>query len=51
MSTLPDTDLIIFYDIPSAVPGKAWSPNTWKTRLVVTLLEADTFHTKSPGTS
>ncbi|PPR04359.1 hypothetical protein CVT24_013193, partial [Panaeolus cyanescens] len=24
--------MIIFYDIPSKLPGKAWSPNTWKTR-------------------
>lgn len=31
---LPDTDVIIFYDIPGNVEGKAWSPNTWKTRLV-----------------
>ncbi|KAF9531528.1 hypothetical protein CPB83DRAFT_849185 [Crepidotus variabilis] len=23
---------IIFYDIPSKLPGNAWSPNTWKTR-------------------
>ena len=32
MSALPETKVIIFYDIPSTVPGKAWSPNTWKTR-------------------
>ncbi|TFK37427.1 hypothetical protein BDQ12DRAFT_713521 [Crucibulum laeve] len=24
--------MITFYDIPSALPGNAWSPNTWKTR-------------------
>ncbi|KAJ6608977.1 hypothetical protein B0H10DRAFT_2065911 [Mycena sp. CBHHK59/15] len=24
--------LIVFYDIPSKLPDKAWSPNTWKTR-------------------
>lgn len=30
---VPDTDAIIFYDIPGNVEGKAWSPNTWKTRL------------------
>ncbi|KAF5377892.1 hypothetical protein D9615_006807 [Tricholomella constricta] len=23
---------IKFYDIPSVIPGQAWSPNTWKTR-------------------
>ncbi|KJA18771.1 hypothetical protein HYPSUDRAFT_917542 [Hypholoma sublateritium FD-334 SS-4] len=23
---------IIFYDIPSTLPGNAWSPNTWKAR-------------------
>ena len=23
---------IILYDIPSLLPGKAWSPNTWKVR-------------------
>ncbi|KAF8960754.1 hypothetical protein BDZ97DRAFT_1281072 [Flammula alnicola] len=23
---------IIFYDIPSTLPGRGWSPNTWKTR-------------------
>ncbi|KAI0699939.1 hypothetical protein C8T65DRAFT_658659 [Cerioporus squamosus] len=23
---------IVFYDIPGVVKGKAWSPNTWKTR-------------------
>ncbi|KAJ7121542.1 hypothetical protein C8R44DRAFT_831646 [Mycena epipterygia] len=23
---------IVFYDIPSTIPHKAWSPNTWKTR-------------------
>ncbi|KAH9930239.1 uncharacterized protein B0H18DRAFT_873330 [Fomitopsis serialis] len=33
--TLPDTDSIIFYDIPSSVPGSAWSPNTWKTRFAL----------------
>ncbi|PFH47918.1 hypothetical protein AMATHDRAFT_151008 [Amanita thiersii Skay4041] len=27
---MPDT--IIFYDIPSILPGNAWSPNTWKVR-------------------
>jgi len=26
---------IILYDIPSNVPGKAWSPNTWKTRFAL----------------
>ncbi|PPR05025.1 hypothetical protein CVT24_010218 [Panaeolus cyanescens] len=26
------TPMIIFYDIPSTLPGTAWSPNTWKTR-------------------
>ena len=25
---------ITFYDIPSKIPGKAWSPNTFKTRYV-----------------
>ncbi|KZT69520.1 hypothetical protein DAEQUDRAFT_756893 [Daedalea quercina L-15889] len=34
---LPETDVIIFYDIPSIVPGKAWSPNTWKTRYLLSL--------------
>ena len=29
---LPDSDVIVFYDIPSSLPHKAWSPNTWKTR-------------------
>ncbi|KAF8990472.1 hypothetical protein BDQ17DRAFT_1402009 [Cyathus striatus] len=24
--------MITFYDIPSTLPGKAWSPNTWKIR-------------------
>ncbi|KAI0032787.1 hypothetical protein K488DRAFT_49127 [Vararia minispora EC-137] len=29
-------DLIVLYDIPSAVlPDKAWSPNVWKTRLLL----------------
>ncbi|KAH9832518.1 uncharacterized protein C8Q71DRAFT_256926 [Rhodofomes roseus] len=32
---LPDTDVIIFYDIPGTVPGSAWSPNTWKTRFAL----------------
>jgi len=32
---LPDTDRITFYDIPSTVPGSAWSPNTWKTRFAL----------------
>ncbi|KAG7088020.1 hypothetical protein E1B28_012057 [Marasmius oreades] len=27
----PDT-ILEFYDIPSKLPGIAWSPNTWKTR-------------------
>ncbi|PPQ95558.1 hypothetical protein CVT26_008585 [Gymnopilus dilepis] len=27
--------MIVFYDIPSKVPGKAWSPNTWKARFVL----------------
>ncbi|KAJ7704839.1 hypothetical protein B0H17DRAFT_1326369 [Mycena rosella] len=26
------TPPIVFYDIPSTLPNKAWSPNTWKTR-------------------
>ncbi|RDB16096.1 Glutathione S-transferase-like protein ustS [Hypsizygus marmoreus] len=26
------SNVITFYDIPSTLPGKAWSPNTWKTR-------------------
>ncbi|KZT63925.1 hypothetical protein DAEQUDRAFT_718875 [Daedalea quercina L-15889] len=34
---LPETDVIIFYDIPSVFPGKAWSPNTWKTRYLLNL--------------
>ncbi|KAF8157806.1 hypothetical protein B0H34DRAFT_655910 [Crassisporium funariophilum] len=25
--------MITFYDIPSVLPGNAWSPNTWKARL------------------
>ncbi|KAF8878319.1 hypothetical protein BD779DRAFT_1554828 [Infundibulicybe gibba] len=29
---MSDTNAIIFYDIPSMIPGNAWSPNTWKTR-------------------
>jgi hypothetical protein len=30
------TTMIVFYDIPSSQPGRleAWSPNTWKVRLV-----------------
>jgi len=24
--------MLTFYDIPSSLPGNAWSPNTWKTR-------------------
>ncbi|EDR03530.1 uncharacterized protein LACBIDRAFT_295178 [Laccaria bicolor S238N-H82] len=24
--------MLIFYDITSEIPGRAWSPNTWKTR-------------------
>ncbi|KAH7916806.1 hypothetical protein BJ138DRAFT_1096937 [Hygrophoropsis aurantiaca] len=31
--TLP----IIFYDIPSKLPNKAWSPNTWKTRFALNI--------------
>jgi len=27
--------MIVFYDIPSTLPGKAWSPNTWKVRFVL----------------
>ncbi|KAF8810233.1 hypothetical protein BYT27DRAFT_7222021 [Phlegmacium glaucopus] len=26
---------IILYDIPSLLPGNAWSPNTWKARIVL----------------
>ncbi|KAJ7263876.1 hypothetical protein C8J57DRAFT_1070260 [Mycena rebaudengoi] len=26
--------ILTFYDIPSTLPDKAWSPNTWKTRQV-----------------
>ncbi|KZT66113.1 hypothetical protein DAEQUDRAFT_635715, partial [Daedalea quercina L-15889] len=29
--------VIIFYDIPSVIPSKAWSPNTWKTRYLLNL--------------
>lgn len=25
-------EMIILYDIPSTIPGQAWSPNPWKTR-------------------
>ncbi|KIJ20927.1 hypothetical protein PAXINDRAFT_165749 [Paxillus involutus ATCC 200175] len=28
---------IIFYDIPSSLPGNAWSPNTWKTRYALSI--------------
>lgn len=53
MATLPETDIIIFYDIPSSVPDKVWSPNTWKTRLATIFneIEADNFHTGTLGTS
>jgi len=27
------SSVITLYDIPSTLPGKAWSPNVWKTRL------------------
>ncbi|EPS93571.1 hypothetical protein FOMPIDRAFT_1135907 [Fomitopsis schrenkii] len=37
MSALPDTDVIILYDIPSSLPHNAWSPNTWKTRYLLNL--------------
>ncbi|KAH9832091.1 uncharacterized protein C8Q71DRAFT_281379 [Rhodofomes roseus] len=37
MATLPDTDVILFYDIPSSTPSTAWSPNTWKTRYALNL--------------
>ncbi|TFY51247.1 hypothetical protein EVJ58_g10668, partial [Rhodofomes roseus] len=30
-----ETDVIILYDIPSTVPGNAWSANTWKTRFAL----------------
>ncbi|KAF9531525.1 hypothetical protein CPB83DRAFT_786941 [Crepidotus variabilis] len=29
---ISSTMAIIFYDIPSKLPGCAWSPNTWKIR-------------------
>ncbi|KAL0569596.1 hypothetical protein V5O48_012369 [Marasmius crinis-equi] len=29
---MPPQNIIEFYDIPSKLPGIAWSPNTWKTR-------------------
>ena len=28
----PSDSLIVFYDIPSNIPGRVWSPNTLKTR-------------------
>ncbi|KAF7364577.1 Glutathione S-transferase-like protein ustS [Mycena venus] len=28
---------IVFYDIPSSLPDKAWSPNTWKTRCATSI--------------
>ncbi|KAF9240703.1 hypothetical protein BU15DRAFT_61367 [Melanogaster broomeanus] len=31
------TSPIIFYDIPSSLPGNAWSPNTWKTRFALNI--------------
>ncbi|KAH9914342.1 uncharacterized protein B0H18DRAFT_136808 [Fomitopsis serialis] len=37
MGALPDTDVIVFYDIPSDTPSKAWSPSTWKTRYALNL--------------
>ncbi|KAK1236021.1 hypothetical protein PQX77_000735 [Marasmius sp. AFHP31] len=30
--TMASENVIEFYDIPSKLPGIAWSPNTWKTR-------------------
>ncbi|KZT11967.1 uncharacterized protein LAESUDRAFT_670156 [Laetiporus sulphureus 93-53] len=29
------SEAIIFYDLLSTAPGKAWSPNTWKTRFAL----------------
>ncbi|KAF8878316.1 hypothetical protein BD779DRAFT_1613060 [Infundibulicybe gibba] len=29
---MSSASVITFYDIPSTMPGNAWSPNTWKTR-------------------
>ncbi|KAF9263002.1 hypothetical protein L218DRAFT_987989 [Marasmius fiardii PR-910] len=29
---MPQDNILEFYDIPSTLPGVAWSPNTWKTR-------------------
>ncbi|KAF8878315.1 hypothetical protein BD779DRAFT_1613059 [Infundibulicybe gibba] len=29
---MSDANVITFYDIPSMMPGNAWSPNPWKTR-------------------
>ena len=34
MASLPSDSVIVFYDIPSKVPGCAWSSNTFKTRYV-----------------
>ncbi|KAF7969810.1 hypothetical protein HWV62_25928 [Athelia sp. TMB] len=31
------TEIITLYDIPSKLPNKAWSPNTWKARLALNI--------------
>jgi len=35
MSSSKSSTEIILYDIPSPLPGKAWSPNAWKARYVL----------------
>ncbi|KAF8878310.1 hypothetical protein BD779DRAFT_1554797 [Infundibulicybe gibba] len=32
---MSDTNVITFYDIPSTIPGNAWSPNTWRIRFAL----------------
>ncbi|TFK22710.1 hypothetical protein FA15DRAFT_671246 [Coprinopsis marcescibilis] len=35
VTTSSTSKMITFYDIPSSPPKRAWSPNTWKTRLTL----------------
>jgi glutathione S-transferase len=41
--------MIVFYDLPSILPGKAYSLNTWKVRLVLQLLSQKKKTTSNPN--
>lgn len=49
-STITTTWMVVFYDISSVLPGKAWSPNTRKVRVELLLIRPQYWNRKSTTT-